>query len=298
MRWPVDRMAPMPLVINGERVEDRVLAAEAESLRQRFQRLSEDEQKKYGIGPGNMRTVAVEWARENVIEQVLLRQRAHRDKAPLNESEVERNLEMVIQRQGGPDKVAEAGLDAKRLRADIETRMRVDRLVGKLTARMKPPRPKELAEFYRRNKARFSTAETVRAAHIVKNVEKGVTESQAKQAAAGLHARLLAGEAFEDVADRYSDCPGNGGDLGYFQRGKMVKEFEEVVFALKVGEISGVFRTVFGFHIAKLLGRRPAGLRPFREVRAEIAEEIGNQRRTKALERYVDRLRESATIKF
>ena len=76
----------------------------------------------------------------------------------------------------------------------------------------------------------------------------------------------------------------------------MVKEFEDTVFGMEVGQTSRVFQTVFGFHIAKVLDRRPAGLRPFGEVKGEIRAEVMNQRRTKTLERYIDRLREAAVI--
>ena len=289
-------MAPMGLSVNGELVEHQVLSREAAALRQRFQQLSEEQRAQYGLEPGTMRKTAIEWARENVIEQVLLRQAAQEDPAPLDGKSVETNLAEVVERHGGAEKFAEAGLDAGQVRADIEARMKVDRLIAAVTAKTKQPRPKEMAEFYRRNKDRFKTEETIRAAHIVNHVEKGVTESEAKDAAEALYARLRAGASFEEVADQHSDCPGNGGDLGYFPRGKMVKEFEDTVFNMRVGETSEVFQTVFGFHIAKVLDRRPAGLRPFREVRNEIRAHIVERRRARKIEAYVDRLRESAVI--
>jgi parvulin-like peptidyl-prolyl isomerase len=308
-------MAPMGLSVNGELVEHQVLSREAQALRQRFQQLSEEQRAQYGLEPGTMRKTAIEWARENVIEQVLLRQAAQEDPAPLDGKSVETNLAEVVERHGGAEKFAEAGLDAGQVRADIEARMKVDRLIAAVTAKTKQPRPKEMAEFYRRNKDRFKTEETIRAAHIVNHVEKGVTESEAKDAAEALYARLKAGASFEEVADQHSDCPGNGGDLGYFPRGKMVKEFEDTVFNMRVGETSKmvkefedtvfnmrvgetseVFQTVFGFHIAKVLDRRPAGLRPFREVRNEIRAHIVERRRARKIEAYVDRLRESAVI--
>ncbi|MDE0626268.1 MAG: peptidylprolyl isomerase [Bryobacterales bacterium] len=286
----------MALKVNGELVRNSLLAQEAEALRQRFERLSDEQRRQYGLAPESLRSTAVEWARENVIEQVLLRQAALKTGKPVGKEAVEKGVAEVVKRHGGPAGLAEAGLDEDRVRAEVGTRLRIDRLISKMTARARPPRNKELAAFYRRHKDRFRTEETVRAAHIVKHVEKGVTEAEAREAAEALHARLQAGERFEQVADESSDCPGNGGDLGFFSRGKMVREFEEVVFGISVGETSGVFRTVFGFHIAKVLDRRPAETRPFREVRGQIRKELLDQRRTKLLERYVDRLREAAVI--
>ena len=100
-----------------------------------------------------------------------------------------------------------------------------------------------------------------------------------------------------EVADRHSDCAGNGGDLGWFPRGEMVDEFDAVVFALRVGAISDIFRTPFGFHIATVLERKPAGVRPFKEVETDITAAILNEKRQKAVENFLDRLRARADIR-
>ncbi len=289
-------MTAMDLRVNGEVVRASVLAREAEALRQRFARLSDEQRQKSGLEPGALDRTAVEWARENVIEQVLLRQAACKDAKPLDQAEVEKQLSGMISSYGGRDKLAEAGLDEAAVRTDIETGLRVADLVRSITSHVKPPRTKELATFYRRNKDRYRTEETVRAAHIVKHVEKGVSEAEARQSAERLHARLQAGTSFEQIADEESDCPGNGGDLGYFPRGRMVKEFEDVVFGLPVDAVSGVFQTRFGFHIAKVLDRKPKGLRQFRDVQDEIREELVQDRRTELLEDFVDQLRFEAVI--
>ncbi|UCD45856.1 MAG: peptidylprolyl isomerase [Candidatus Bathyarchaeota archaeon] len=69
---------------------------------------------------------------------------------------------------------------------------------------------------------------------------------------------LLGGGNFKELARRHSTCPSGkrGGDLGFFGRGRMVKEFERAAWALKVGEISKPVRTQFGYHIIKKTGER------------------------------------------
>ncbi|MEM4733513.1 MAG: peptidylprolyl isomerase [Candidatus Bathyarchaeia archaeon] len=77
------------------------------------------------------------------------------------------------------------------------------------------------------------------------------TESEAK----AVLERLKKGEKFSAIAQQISLCPSKkrGGDLGTFTRGKMVKEFENAAFALKKGEVSGIVKTQFGYHIIKRL---------------------------------------------
>ncbi len=79
------------------------------------------------------------------------------------------------------------------------------------------------------------------------------TKQEARALAESLLVRIKAGESFEELARIYSDCPSSsrGGDLGFFGRGRMVKEFEEAAFNLKPGEISGIVETRFGYHIIK-----------------------------------------------
>jgi peptidyl-prolyl cis-trans isomerase C len=69
---------------------------------------------------------------------------------------------------------------------------------------------------------------------------------------------LKSGKDFSELARKFSSCPSgkNGGDLGFFSQGQMVKEFEDAVFALKPGQVTGPVRTQFGFHIIKLLERK------------------------------------------
>lgn len=89
----------------------------------------------------------------------------------------------------------------------------------------------------------------VNAAHILVS-----SESKAK----ALKNRIENGESFSSVAKKYSACPSGeyGGNLGYFERGKMVKEFEDAAFSLPVGEISDPVRTDFGWHLIKVIDKQ------------------------------------------
>lgn len=123
--------------------------------------------------------------------------------------------------------------------------------------------------YYKTHQEEFKTPEMVRARHILIRVDKSVSEEakkKAKEKAEQVLKRLRAGEDFAKLASEFSEDPSSktkGGDLGFFPRGKMVPDFEKVVFSLKPGEISDVFETPFGFHVIKVEEKKEAAIEPY-----------------------------------
>src|SRR5580700_7230986 len=128
----------------------------------------------------------------------------------------------------------------------------IQRTMDELAAGFAPPAPEEVLAFYNNVKDHFAPAEKIHAAHIIVHVSEERGEAEARRLIEAAEAELAAGVLFAEVAERFSDCKGNGGDLGWFERGTMVDEFDEAVFALEPGQRSGIFRTPFGYHIAEL----------------------------------------------
>lgn len=252
----------MPLLVNNEPVEDSVLREEARMIRPKLQEALA------GQDPQAVEKRVREWARENVIERVVLRQAALADPEPLAPA---------------------PGQD--------EHQQRVERLLGRVTAHLAPPRNKDVTEYYRKHRDELRQPERVHAAHIVKNVDERTDEAAAKAVMEEVERQLRDGVSFDELADRYSDCPGNGGDLGTFPRGQMVDEFDAVVFAMQPGEVSNIFRTTFGFHIVKLIARKPEGVPELHEIRAELEEFLFNDKKRRAVEQYLDRLIAKAEIR-
>lgn len=141
----------------------------------------------------------------------------------------------------------------------------IDEEAGLILLRLPGTPPAQAREWARENlieKAlvRMAVApppETIHAGHIVRNVDEFTAEDSALAAIRSAQEELERGSSFEEAATRWSDCP-DGGDLGFFGRGEMVPEFERIVCSLRPGEVSDIFRTPFGFHIAKLYERREA----------------------------------------
>jgi parvulin-like peptidyl-prolyl isomerase len=286
----------MPLKVNGETVTDEAVAQEAQSLLAQFRRLSDEERRQNGFDEQTMQIRAQEWALENLIERTLMRQKALETPGKLPQNELDSAQLNVYQRFGGKEKFDESGLGEEFAQREAEIALRLERLLGEITATAKSPKNKDVAAYYRRHKERWKVPETLRAAHIVKHSNEDVTPEDARKAIDEAYQKLQQGQPFEQLADELSDCPGGGGDLGWFPRGQMVQEFEDVVFELQPGETSEPFQSVFGFHIAKLYERKPPTIKPLAEVKDEIEAQLRREAETKAVEDYVDRLREKAEI--
>lgn len=147
-------------------------------------------------------------------------------------------------------------------------------------------RDAELRALYDERDAEFNLGEAVRARHILfalpSDIEEGTeaweaAEQQARGEVGQALARLAAGEDFAELAKELSDDAGTkdqGGDLGFFERGQMVKPFEEAAFALEPGVVSEPVRSVFGYHLIRVEEHRDAVHRPFEEVREALAREL------------------------
>ena len=134
----------------------------------------------------------------------------------------------------------------------------------------------QIERYYNDNIQQFSTPEQVHAEHILLKTE-GKDDAAVKKQAESLLAQAKGGANFEDLAKKYSEDDSNkakGGDLDYFGRGQMVKEFDDAAFAAKPGDIVGPVKTQFGYHIIKILDHRQATTKPLPEVRTQIEDQL------------------------
>ena len=143
----------------------------------------------------------------------------------------------------------------------------------------------EVKKQYEANAAQYTAAEERSASHIlipVKPDAKDEEKAAAKKLAEEVYAKAKANPAkFADLAKEYSKDPGSaqqGGDLGSFGRGSMVKPFEDAVFAGKEGELLAPVLSDFGWHVIKVTGVRSARIQPYEEVRAAIEADLRKQK--------------------
>ena len=179
--------------------------------------------------------------------------------------------------KNGLDKNEAFVKEAKRIHDDFLKQFAILKLLKGITVT-----EDELTSFYDGNKYIFTESETVKASHILVNDER-----QAREIADEINGGL----SFEEAATKYSHCPTNvvGGDLGYFERGKMVPEFETAAFNMKIGEISDPVKTDFGYHIIKLVDKKQGSVKTFDEVKVQLKQQLTI---TKQQQVYVDKANE------
>jgi len=130
----------------------------------------------------------------------------------------------------------------------------------------------KLREVYDENKDSFYSQEAIRASHIL---IKG-TDDESYRKILEVKEKIKTSDDFMKEAAKCSDCPSscNFGDLGYFEPGKMVKEFDNVAFKLAVGEISEPVKTPFGYHLIIVTGKKAPSTATFEAVKESLANRL------------------------
>ncbi len=240
------------------------------------------------------------------VNKTILSQEVKRLKIEATEPEIAAQIEKV--KVGLPpgttlgEMLKKINMTEAELREKITFSLKVNKLaLSQPTADVKPS-DKEIAKFYQDNKEKFKTPETVHVRHILIGQNPGDNENTIKEKKAKaemLRKQLLEGADFATLAKKSSDCPSkkDGGDLGTFPRGQMVKPFEDAAFSQKVNAIGPVVKTDFGYHILQVLAHNGPGVKPFDdELKQEISNGLQRQRLEEAFVKMLKNARAKATI--
>lgn len=163
----------------------------------------------------------------------------------------------------------------------------------------------DIAVYYKENLKKFAKPEQAKASHILIKVDpdsddKIKADAEAKSKIENILKQAKNGADFAELAKEHSQCPSGpqGGNLGYFGRGQMVKSFEDTSFALKEGQISEIVETQFGYHIILLVDKKPETQSELGEVEEEIRKTLHAKEVDAALESWLEPVRENANIKI
>jgi peptidyl-prolyl cis-trans isomerase C len=159
----------------------------------------------------------------------------------------------------------------------------------------------ESKQYYNANPQMFELPGEIRASHILIKLEPAADEAEKVEAQTKIEKiqqKLKNGEDFAELAKTSSDGPSsvNGGDLGFFRRGQMVKPFEDAAFALEPNEISEIVQTRFGYHIIKVFEKKPEKKITYEEVQKRLEDHLKQKKVQEEVGLYLIELRKSAKI--
>ena len=183
----------------------------------------------------------------------------------------------------------------------VERRVTLEKLIDNDIVPKVTVSDEESRQYYEGNPEQFVQPEQVRARHILIIVEDWGNEQQKMQALEEIKTvqqKLKAGEDFAALAREYSEGPSNvqGGDLGFFGRGEMVEPFEVAAFSMKIGEVSDIVETRFGYHLIEVTDIRTEVVIPYEYAKDSIDQYIAQNKVIGEIEALVKILKDEAEI--
>ena len=246
-------------------------------------------------------------ALDMMITERLLDEQVKKVNITVTESDVNDKISEIIAQQGMSMDGFKAmlqmqGQDFEQLKQQMKQGLAYEKLMDRQVGGTEVNDAEALA-YYDENKADYNTPEEVKASHILIKVAPSATTEEkaaAKEKAEKLLKQVKEGGDFAALARDNSDCPSKakGGDLGFFERGTMVKEFADAAFAMQVGQVSDIVETQFGYHIIKVTDRKQAGLTPFEKAKPDIVKTLGQTKKGKLYKQYIDKLKAEAKIVY
>ena len=285
----------MPLVVNNQAIDDAIIDQEFSAIKAHYESM------------GSMSCCERDeefrgYARDNIIFRALLTQEAQRSISEPNAKEVDEAFSKLKKDNGGDDQFyASMSLTPDQdeiIRNDLAMNMQVETLRENIFAEIKHPTEEELIKYYSNNKDQFRDEDEVRASHIFKSVREVEKREEIFNELCRIREKIINGLDFFEIAKSYSDKPEEEIDLGYYKRGELMDEFEIITFSMKLGEVSPVFNTAHGFHLAKVTDRKTGLTKPYEDVKSIIKEELILLAQDKKLREYVEELKSSADIKY
>jgi len=251
----------------------------------------------------------MEEMRERVIQSIINRELLYQESKARGISvdaiEIDMRMEQIKQQlsagQEIENQVAQLGITMGAFRTLVSQATAIQKLLEMDIYTQTGVSEKEARVFFENNPQFFKKPEEVKASHIL--IQFTADDDEEKKLAAKdkietIREKLAAGEDFATVAKAFSEGPSsvNGGDLGYFDRKKMVKPFSDAAFALEPGQISDIVETRFGYHLIKVIDKKPKSSYEFANIKQQLIEMLHGRKIQTKTKQYLDELRKKAVI--
>ena len=263
----------------------------------------------------------------DLIVKELLNQELKKRNITVSKKEIEAEHKKMVDKLGSKDKFNDILKQNGIKYSDFEEDLKQELMMKKLVNIIHPVKISEsdAKSFYNKNLDKFKTPDQVRSSHILVmanpvEIKEGLTKKnktlteaeinqqvQVEMAMRYKKAQEIANEIkstpdrFEAKAREVSDDKASaekGGDIGFFSKNDMVKEFSDAAFKLRPNTISEVIQTPYGFHIIKVTDRKAAGQQPYEKIKSQLIQYLTAQAQVKALEQFLTMLKSQAVIEY
>ncbi|MFW2331887.1 MAG: peptidylprolyl isomerase [Nitrospinota bacterium] len=244
----------------------------------------------------------------SIIEQQLLLIYAEKADLKLDQAAVESELAAIKNSFPSEElfenRLVALGLTKELLRDEVTENFIAKQYVDEFFFKKVTITQKAVRDYYDQSPPEIKNEEQVQASHILVKLSAHATEKETEEALAkieNIKKMIEGGKDFAEIAKQESDDPGskgNGGDLGLFGKGAMVKEFEDAAFNTAVGQLSDIIRTKFGFHILKVYKKEPAYTKAYSEVKDSIETKLKTVEVQSRLKKLLDEKLRSPGVKI
>jgi len=297
---PEKKAEDVAALVNGEPIISAAVQGEVNGILRRYY--------SQGQKPNEAEMASIkESALEKLIKLELLNQASKKAGIAVNNADVE--SELAGYKKGFADEkefakaIAEAGLNEAELKKQIVKNFAIQKYIDSQFKGKVKVTDQDAKEFYTSNKEKFEQPEMVHARHILllsKEGDSKADKNRKREKLMQIKKELKGGADFTELAKKFSEGPSKeqGGDLGFFARGQMVKPFEQVAFSMMPGDVSDIVETEFGYHLIKMEEKRPAKTVTFEESKVKITNYLSQEKLNENIETYLKEARAKADVKI
>ena len=283
----------MAIKVNEHLIPDWAIERQAQTMFEQVAKSMPDKPREV------VQLAALDLARDRMVDQALMAQESQNREYLIDAEEVNLGMKKWISQNGGKKAFSKGKHPVIKteddLRKEITSQIQFNRLLEEESTSERVSES-EAKKYYDARPDLFETEVLLTASHILKMAKTEEEFARAEEQIIKIRKKIEDGDPFIDMIKKESDDSQNDGHLGTFGKGRMVPPFEKAAFSLKVGEISEPVKSQFGWHLIELHDRKEPEVTPFEEVKEKIVEYLGERRKDRVFDQFLDKLKKQADI--
>jgi peptidyl-prolyl cis-trans isomerase C len=243
---------------------------------------------------------------ENLIDREILYQESQKFGIKVDKKKIDEELSVIKKRFPGENEYKKAlstmKISEDDIKKEIRKKLAINALIDTKITQKIVIADEESKTFYDDNPNLFKQPEQVRAGHILIKVEAGADKQKKAEAMRKIkevQKKLKGGQDFAVLAKEYSQddaSSANGGDLGYFTRGQMIKPLEDTAFGMQPNQVSDIVETQSGYHLIKVYDKKPGKILAYDEIKDMLTERMRQEKAEQETAKYIAELKKGAKI--